>query len=217
MAEEAITLCTVRSTVPPAYRAEMAQWQREEHVPRLLGVPGYLGVQRFERLGDDCSFMNIWTMRSRAAFDSPEHDAASHTPWQLRMRRIRTAQEVDFYVPAVGLHWAAFPPGLGTHLLHCDIKALAGGPAREAATWLGACCAGILRGVTPLAAYTLRDTDRPDTYLHLAFLASRAEAEAAMAGAPAEGVTVTGFRAVTPPLPASDPIWREMPAEPGPA
>ncbi|WP_426955087.1 hypothetical protein [Muricoccus radiodurans] len=207
MAEASITVCTVRSTVPPAFRAEMAHWQREEHIPRLLGVPGYLGVQRFDRIGDDCSFMNIWTMRSRAAFDSPEHDAASHTPWQIRMRGLRTAQEVDFYEPAEGLPWSAFPPAAGRYLLRLDL-------GRASLDRLAAGAAALARHAA-LAVHTLRDTDHPGRFLQLAFFAGRPSLNAALAGPGPDGGTLSGYRAVTPPLRADDPAWRELPPDPG--
>ncbi len=211
----AVTVCTVRSTVPPQHRAEMAQWQREEHVPRLLGVPGYLGVQRFEMLDDDCSFMNVWTMRSRAAFDSPEHDAASHTPWQIRMRGLRTVQLVDFYEPAESGPWSSFPPDTGRYLLRCDLLAPQGLRDAALAAWLSARWDALSATVPLRSTFALRDLDRPDSFLLLAFHDDRKALAAAMAVLTGDA-QLSAYRAVTPPLSASDPTWRELAADPSP-
>lgn len=76
----------VDTEVDPGHEAEWIRWQEEEHIPALLGLPGYLGVQRLRRSGVACSYLNIWWLESTAAFGTPAYARASLTSWFERIR-----------------------------------------------------------------------------------------------------------------------------------
>jgi len=88
---------TVRSYVG-GHGEEFNRWQREEHIPILLGLPGYYAVNRFEQADRPEAFMNVWEVESSEVFDSPKHDAVK-TPWRVRMAAVRREHRVDFYKP----------------------------------------------------------------------------------------------------------------------
>ena len=97
---DAVTVTyTVRHRVAPEDVAEWARWQTGEHVPSLLVLPGYLGMQRFEEVGTPGSFLNVWRIATRAAHGTPEFKQATFTPWYERVRHLFQA-EVHFSTEA---------------------------------------------------------------------------------------------------------------------
>ena len=49
-------LCTY---VTPAGEEDFNRWQQVEHIPALLAVPGYLGVQRFVAKDSPGAYLNV--------------------------------------------------------------------------------------------------------------------------------------------------------------
>lgn len=67
-------------------------WYDEEHVPRLLAVPGWLRCRRFRRVrGDVPDFLALHEITSMEVFDSDLYRFARETPWRERIVRDRTA------------------------------------------------------------------------------------------------------------------------------
>ena len=87
----------VRTTVAPEREDEWARWQTEEHIPSLLSLPGYLGVQRFASSEASHCFMNVWRLASADAFGTPDYRAASLTAWFEALRPFYEVT-VDFSV-----------------------------------------------------------------------------------------------------------------------
>ena len=76
--------------VAPEAEAEFNAWYDEEHVPRLLGVPGCLSARRF-RITDAVSegkqqYLAIYHLASGVVSSSPEWQKAVVTEWTARMR-----------------------------------------------------------------------------------------------------------------------------------
>ncbi len=80
--------------VPRNRVKEFNAWYNTEHIPALLGVPGFLSVRRFhlvekeippivERGGTAPTFLTIWDIKTERAFDTPEFKKASGSPWTL--------------------------------------------------------------------------------------------------------------------------------------
>ncbi len=93
---------TVRSSVDAEWDEEFNRWQREEHAPQLMSVPGYRGMQGFAAVDLPHTFMNMWQIDSKACFDSEARFRASRTPWRVRIDPIRKSHRVDFYRPLEG-------------------------------------------------------------------------------------------------------------------
>lgn len=93
---------TVRSSVSAEWDEEFNRWQREEHAPQLMAVPGYRGMQGFAVIDQPHTFMNMWQIDSKACFDSESRFHASRTPWRARIDPIRKSHRVDFYRPLHG-------------------------------------------------------------------------------------------------------------------
>ncbi len=88
---------TVESGLAPGWEAEFLRWQAEEHVPLLLGLPGYRAVTRFRAEGIPRRFLNLWEVDSVARFHDPSHDATVNTPWKARILPAREVLVVRFY------------------------------------------------------------------------------------------------------------------------
>lgn len=93
---------TVMTTVAPGWDDEFDQWQRQEHVPNLLSVPGYLSIQGFASLDKAHAYMNVWQIDDRSRFNSEDRALAITTPWKARIAPIRIEQSVEFYQPIDG-------------------------------------------------------------------------------------------------------------------
>lgn len=90
-------LYTVESGIAPDWEEEFLRWQREEHVPLLLGLPGYKAVSRFRAETIASRFLNVWQVDDVARFHAPSHDATVNTPWKARIVPARTLLAVRFY------------------------------------------------------------------------------------------------------------------------
>lgn len=82
-------LFVVAFPVPEADRAEFDAWYEEEHVPLLMGVPGWLRVRRYVvRPGFDgppWTHFALHELRGPEVLDAPERAAARDTPWRAEL------------------------------------------------------------------------------------------------------------------------------------
>ena len=86
------TVYVVTTDVEPAWEDEFNRWYEEEHVPALLGVPGYRSARRYVAVEGAPKYMAIWEIDSMDAFRSEERQRAINTPWSERLKPYRTAQ-----------------------------------------------------------------------------------------------------------------------------
>lgn len=129
---------TVRSSVLPGWDEEFNRWQREEHAPQLLGVPGYRSMQGFSRADQPHAYMNIWQIDDKTCFDSDTRMRASRTPWRTRIDPIRSAHQVDFYRPLSGDGVVAGPSWAtgAQHLVRYDLRRDASADGQGLHHWL---------------------------------------------------------------------------------
>jgi vacuolar-type H+-ATPase subunit F/Vma7 len=80
------SVCIVTMEIEPAFEDEVNRWYAEEHLPALLGVPGYLKAERFVAVDGAPKYMAYYELTSPAAYHSREHDVAVNTPWTLKLR-----------------------------------------------------------------------------------------------------------------------------------
>jgi hypothetical protein len=70
----------------PGTVAELDRWYAEEHIPRLLDVPGWIRISRYERVsGTGPRFLAVHDLQDAAAMASPAHRAALDTPWRTKV------------------------------------------------------------------------------------------------------------------------------------
>jgi hypothetical protein len=82
-------LYIVHTDIPADIVADYNAWYDEEHLPRLIEVPGVERARRF--VADDHqspSFLTAYDLSIKAAFESPEGLRARKTPWTERMRSL---------------------------------------------------------------------------------------------------------------------------------
>ena len=90
----------------PAWEEEFNRWYDVEHIPNLLGVPGYLSARRYIAVEGEPKYMAFYEIASMDAFRSQEHDRAANTPWTDRVRPHYTGRGMTFYdqiFPAEGV------------------------------------------------------------------------------------------------------------------
>ena len=76
----------VATTEPePEWEDEFNRWYDEEHLPGLLGVPGYLSGRRYLAVDGEPKYMAFYEIESIDAYRSPEHDRAAKTAWTDRL------------------------------------------------------------------------------------------------------------------------------------
>jgi hypothetical protein len=70
----------------PGAEADLDAWYAEEHIPRLLAVPGWLRITRYERAGGTGPrFLALHDLADVNAMNSPGHRAATDTPWRTKV------------------------------------------------------------------------------------------------------------------------------------
>ena len=76
----------------PEWEDEIGRWYSEEHIPALLGVPGYRSARRYIAVDGAPQYMQFYQIDSIDAFRSPERTRAIDTPWAERVRPHRTSR-----------------------------------------------------------------------------------------------------------------------------
>ncbi len=71
---------------PPDQVDDFHAWYREEHSPMLMKAKGWRRIRRDEQVeGNGPRFMALHELDSLGGFDTPEYEAATGTPWRLRV------------------------------------------------------------------------------------------------------------------------------------
>jgi hypothetical protein len=88
----------------PGAEADLDAWYAEEHIPRLLAVPGWLAITRYERTaGTGPRFLALHNLADVTAMGSPGHVAATDTPWRTKVIAQREQYERRVFTqPAPG-------------------------------------------------------------------------------------------------------------------
>lgn len=76
----------VQADIPDELAAEYNRWYDEEHLPRLVAVPGIRRARRYTAAAGSPYYLTAYDLDSADAFQSPAALAARKTPWTERMR-----------------------------------------------------------------------------------------------------------------------------------
>jgi hypothetical protein len=80
--------------------ADLDAWYAKEHIPRLLAVPGWLRITRYERAGGTGPrFLAVHDLADVNAMNSPRHRAATDTPWRTKVIAQREHYERRVFTP----------------------------------------------------------------------------------------------------------------------
>jgi hypothetical protein len=82
-------LCIVHTDIPEHVVADYNAWYDQEHLPRLVGVPGVQRARRY--VADDQQsprYLTAYDLSIKDAFESREGLRAHKTPWTERMRSL---------------------------------------------------------------------------------------------------------------------------------
>lgn len=82
----AAALLFVGMNVDPAIEEEFNRWYNEEHLPRLLAVPGVLSARRYRSVRGDLKYLAIYHLATAEVVDRSEWRDAAKTPCALRIR-----------------------------------------------------------------------------------------------------------------------------------
>jgi hypothetical protein len=82
-------LYIVHTDIPADVVADYNAWYDEEHLPRLVGVPGIERARRYVAHGDlSPRYLTAYDLTIKDAFESPAGLVARKTPWTERMRSL---------------------------------------------------------------------------------------------------------------------------------
>jgi hypothetical protein len=85
---ESPVLYSVFFTVPQERQADFNDWYTQDHVPKLLREPQWLGCRRYEIVDgapEGYTHMALHHLSSIQALESPARTAARSTPWRDRL------------------------------------------------------------------------------------------------------------------------------------
>ena len=94
--------------VPTQIADEFNEWYVEEHMPLVLGEPGFNTVRRYVHLSEEFppilgdggelfTHLAVWNIDGIEAFQNPKFANYTVTPWQKRMRRLFTLKMSNIY------------------------------------------------------------------------------------------------------------------------
>jgi hypothetical protein len=93
-ADDAPFLMYFGMSVQPDALDDFHAWYRDEHIPGLLSVPGWLRIRRFERVaGDGADFLALHDLADLGVYEHPKFQAAATTPWLERVKTYTTVRE----------------------------------------------------------------------------------------------------------------------------
>lgn len=81
-------LYIVHTDIPDDIVDEYNAWYDEEHLPRLVAVPGILRARRFAAPGASPKYLTAYDLTDRHAFESPAGLKARKTAWTEKMRSL---------------------------------------------------------------------------------------------------------------------------------
>jgi hypothetical protein len=86
--EVAQWLYVVHTDIPSDISSEYNTWYDEEHLPRLVKVPGIIRARRYASPDQSPRYLTAYELSDRHAFTTPEGLKARNTPWTARMRNL---------------------------------------------------------------------------------------------------------------------------------
>ena len=81
-------LYIVHTDIPDDIVDEYNAWYDEEHLPRLVTVPGVVRARRYTAVSGNPRYLTAYELTDRDAFESPEGLKARKTPWTAKMRSL---------------------------------------------------------------------------------------------------------------------------------
>ncbi len=87
----------VRTNVAPEMEEEFNRWYDEEHIPRLLKVPGVLMAKRGINTGNGQKYIAIYEHENRNVQYTSAYKAVSETEWTKKMRPYLKEFEKNIY------------------------------------------------------------------------------------------------------------------------
>ncbi len=79
-------LLIVRTDVMPEMEEEFNRWYNEEHIPRLLKVPGVLWAKRGTSTGDGQKYIAVYGHASGNVQKTEAYQEAVETDWTHKVR-----------------------------------------------------------------------------------------------------------------------------------
>ena len=81
-------LYIVHTDIPDDIVDEYNAWYDEEHLPRLVTVPGVVRARRYTVVSGNPRYLTAYELTDPDAFESPEGLKARRTPWTAKMRSL---------------------------------------------------------------------------------------------------------------------------------
>jgi hypothetical protein len=81
-------LYIVHTDIPDNIVDEYNRWYDEEHLPRLVTVPGVVRARRYTAVSGNPRYLTAYELTDCHAFESPEGLQARKTPWTAKMRSL---------------------------------------------------------------------------------------------------------------------------------
>jgi hypothetical protein len=81
-------LYIVHTDIPDDIVDEYNAWYDEEHLPRLVTVPGVVRARRYTAASGNPRYLTAYELTEPNAFESPEGLQARKTPWTAKMRSL---------------------------------------------------------------------------------------------------------------------------------
>lgn len=81
-------LYIVHTDIPEDIVEEYNAWYDDEHLPRLVTVPGVVRARRYTAAAGHPRYLTAYSLTDPNAFESPEGLKARKTPWTAKMRSL---------------------------------------------------------------------------------------------------------------------------------
>ena len=81
-------LYIVHTDIPGNVVDEYNEWYDQEHLPRLVTVPGVVRARRYTAVSGSPRYLTAYELTDPNAFESPEGLKARKTPWTEKMRSL---------------------------------------------------------------------------------------------------------------------------------
>jgi hypothetical protein len=81
-------LYIVHTDIPDHIIDEYNEWYDNEHLPRLVTVPGVVRARRYTAVAGNPRYLTAYELTDPNAFESPEGLQARKTPWTAKMRSL---------------------------------------------------------------------------------------------------------------------------------
>jgi hypothetical protein len=86
--EDTPWLYIVHTDIPDHIVDEYNEWYDQEHLPRLVTVPGVVRARRYAAVSGSPRYLTAYELTDKDAFESPAGLKARKTPWTEKMRSL---------------------------------------------------------------------------------------------------------------------------------